>query len=82
MTVAEPPSPELRILRGDPSPAELAALTAVITGSLAALAAAERAGERAADASTTSVHGRWNDPAHTLRRPWPVGPGGWRAAGG
>jgi Acyl-CoA carboxylase epsilon subunit len=78
VTVAERPSPELRILRGDPSRAELAALTAVITGSLAAATAAERA----TDSPTAAVHGRWNDPAHTLRRPWPVGPGGWRAAGG
>jgi Acyl-CoA carboxylase epsilon subunit len=69
--------PELRIVRGDPSPDELAALTAVIT---TALAAAGRA-DHAADTAAAAVHSRWNDPAHTLRRPWPVGPGGWRAAG-
>jgi hypothetical protein len=78
VTVGElPEPPELRIERGDPSPDELAALTAVIT---AALATAQAAAERATDSSGASVRGRWNDPAHTLRRPWPVGPGGWRSA--
>jgi len=75
VTVGElPEPPELRIVRGDPDAEELAALTAVITAALAAAPAT-------ADAPAPPVRGRWNDPAHTLRRPWSVGPGGWRAAG-
>jgi hypothetical protein len=61
----------LRIIRGTPTPEELAALTAVVGG----------AGEDVdRETSETRPHGRWNDPAYGHRRYWPVGIGGWRHA--
>jgi acyl-CoA carboxylase epsilon subunit len=62
--------PALRIVRGNPSPEELAALAAVV-------AAAAGSGDTARPAP---VRGRWNDPAHSLRRPLHPGAGGWVAA--
>jgi len=59
----------LRIVRGEPTPEELAALTAIVSA----------AGE-SEEAPAQPVRGRWNDPAATHRRPWQRGPGGWRAA--
>ena len=61
----------LRIVRGDPTQEELAAVTALI---------AARAGTAADEASPSSGRGRWNDPAAAQRRHWQPGPGGWRAA--
>ena len=63
---------ELRIVRGTPTDEELAALTAVLIAASGAAAAEAR--------PELPVRGRWNDPAHALRRSWAVGPGGWRAA--
>jgi hypothetical protein len=64
-------SGHLRVVRGEPTPEELAALTAVVT-----------AGAPAESAPTEPpTPGRWNDPSHAHRRYWPAGPGGWRAAG-
>jgi hypothetical protein len=60
----------LRIVRGDPSAEELAALTAL----LAAFGTAD------AVEPAPPVRGRWNDPAHSMRRAGTAGPGGWRAA--
>jgi hypothetical protein len=60
----------LRIVRGRPTPEELAALTALV-------AAASQSEQPGAEAPR---RGRWNDPAHAHRRYWPTGPGGWRAA--
>ena len=59
-----------RVVRGEPTDAELAALTVV----LAAAAATPRA------APTRSVSSAWNDPAARLRRPLATGPGAWRAS--
>jgi hypothetical protein len=61
----------VRIVRGEPSAEELAALTAL-------LAASGGAGE--SSEPPPPVRGRWNDPAHSMRQSWPVGPGGWRSA--
>ncbi|HET9255695.1 MAG TPA: acyl-CoA carboxylase subunit epsilon [Pseudonocardiaceae bacterium] len=63
---AEPP-PEMRIIRGEPSDDELAALVTVLT-ELARAAAPDPAGTR---------YG-WADPAQRLRTSPPGGPGGWR----
>jgi Acyl-CoA carboxylase epsilon subunit len=63
-------SGHLRVVRGEPTPEELAALTAVVT-----------AGAPAESAPTEPpTRGRWNDPTHAHRRYRPVGPAGWRAA--
>ena len=66
--------PTLRVTHGDPSPEELAVLAAVLA-TAAAIRDADGPG-----APVQSVRGRWNDPAHSVRRRWPNGPGGWRAA--
>ena len=58
-----------RVVRGDPTDAELAALTVVL-----AVAAA-----RPADPEPPA-RSAWADPAARLRRPLPVGPGAWRTA--
>jgi hypothetical protein len=59
-----------RVVRGEPTDAELAALTVV----LAAVATAPRPETRPA------VRTAWNDPATRLRRPLTVGPGAWRTS--
>jgi len=63
--------PVLRVISGDATPEELAAITALIAASGSAQAAAEPPPSR----------GRWNDPAHSMRRAWAHGEGGWRSAG-
>jgi acyl-CoA carboxylase epsilon subunit len=60
----------LRIVRGEPTPEELAALTAIVTAA---------AGDTDPPPPQPRQRGRWADPAYTHRRLWPVGPGGWRA---
>jgi hypothetical protein len=65
---SEASRPVLRIVSGNPSDAELAAVTSV----LAAVASAARAG---AAASGTSA---WSDLSLRLRRPLPAGPGAWQ----
>jgi hypothetical protein len=51
---------QLRVLRGGPTPEELAALTAVLA------ATARRTG-----AAPRTPPGRWKDPATPLRTDWP-----------
>ncbi len=62
--------PTLRVVRGEPTAAELAALVVVL-------------GARAA-AATTGASGQlrssWNDPARLVRHPQPSRSGGWRAS--
>jgi hypothetical protein len=61
----------LRIVRGEPTPEELAVLTAVVAAVASAPAAEPRPRVR---------RGGWNDPAGMHRRPLLPGPNGWRAA--
>jgi hypothetical protein len=68
---AEQARPALHIVRGNPTPEEIAALTAVVT--VAAAASDDSLGSAAA-------RGRWSDPALTHRRPLLPGPGAWRSA--
>jgi hypothetical protein len=63
-------APTLRIVRGTPTPEELAVVTAVV-------AAASAAGHPPRDEARRA---RWNDPAACHRRPWRTGPGAWRAS--
>ena len=71
MTDSSGPSrPQLRVVRGDPSPEELAALTAVV-----AVAASSAAPE-----PEPARHGGWSDPARRLRAPLRPGPNAWRAS--
>ncbi|TDD79151.1 acyl-CoA carboxylase subunit epsilon [Actinomadura darangshiensis] len=70
--------PFLQIVRGDPSPEEIAALVAVLTARAGAAAAARNGG-----APRTS---RWADRSRLVRNTFagdlgPRGPGSWRASG-
>jgi hypothetical protein len=62
--------PLLRVVSGDPTPEEVAALVAVVAA-------------RAADTSPTTPEGppsRWAHRGAALRRPLDRGPGAWRAS--
>ncbi len=61
--------PFLRVVRGDPTPEELAALVAV----LASLGGGDAPAPRPAPV--------WSAPRRQHRRPLAHGPGGWRASG-
>ncbi|MCW2657298.1 MAG: acetyl/propionyl-CoA carboxylase, epsilon subunit [Jatrophihabitans sp.] len=62
--------PPLRIVKGDPTPEELAALTALV--------AAASGGAKAA--APRERRGGWNDPSLQRRHPLIPGPNAWRAA--
>ena len=62
-------APLLRVVRGEPTAEELAALVAVV--------AARATGEGGPGAARRTA---WNDPARLVRTPVHVGPGGWRAS--
>ena len=64
--------PFLRVVRGEASPEEIAALVAT----LAAIAAARSAA--AAQAKPAPVLSHWNAPARRLRAPLHPAPGAWR----
>ncbi|MBX6389270.1 MAG: acyl-CoA carboxylase subunit epsilon [Frankia sp.] len=63
--------PLLRLVRGDATPEEIAALVAVLTARAAAAAAPPPPPPRSL----------WADPSHALRTPLAPGPDGWRRAG-
>ena len=65
----QPSRPLLRVVRGEPDDAELAALIAVV----AAAATPTRAAE-------PEVADAWRDRSHLVRRPFTPGPGAWRAS--
>ncbi|HYJ66084.1 MAG TPA: acyl-CoA carboxylase subunit epsilon [Nocardioidaceae bacterium] len=64
--MSEPPL--LRVVKGDPTPEELAALVAVIAAS------------RGADAEPPRRRPVWGHPASAMRREHRAGPGAWRAS--
>ncbi|MEO3828522.1 acyl-CoA carboxylase subunit epsilon [Actinomadura sp. B10D3] len=72
--------PFLRIVRGDPSPEEIAALVAVLSARARAAAAARDGAGKSAGTS------RWADRTRLVRGPVagglrPRGAGAWRASG-
>lgn len=69
--IPEPARPLLSVVRGDPTPEQLAALLAVV--------AARAAGGSADDPAAASEPSLWAAP--TLRTPVHPGPGAWRASG-
>ncbi|MEU4520976.1 acyl-CoA carboxylase subunit epsilon [Amycolatopsis sp. NPDC024027] len=69
--MSEEKKPLLRVVHGNPSDAELAALTAVV-----AAASAAKAPEKPKPRSSW-----WGDHAASLRRPLRPGEGAWRASG-
>lgn len=80
-TAQTEPSPEerralfrvIRVIRGEPTDAEVAALTVV----LAAVAASAAVADPPAGAGTRSA---WSEPAAQLRTPLTVGAGAWRTS--
>ena len=60
--------PLLRVVRGEPTPEELAALLAVL------------ASRTAGTPDVPHSRSAWNDPARRVRRPVVHGPGGWRSS--
>ena len=65
-------SPFLRVVRGDATAEEIAALVATVTAVTAARSSA------AGDAKPAPVRSNWNAPARLLRAPVRPSPGGWR----
>ena len=63
--------PVLRVVKGDPTPEELAALIAVVTARAAAAPAPESSQPHASD---------WSSYWRNVRRPLHPGPGRWRAS--
>ena len=68
--MSEDSRPPLRLVRGDASPEEVAALLAVLS--------AASAGD---DTGPATRHtSQWSSPARAVRRPLTPGPGAWRAS--
>jgi hypothetical protein len=67
-------APYLRVVRGDASPEEIAALVATLTAAAAAVAAARAA----APAKPRPAARNWNSRARLLRSPVHPAAGGWR----
>ncbi|HVE25653.1 MAG TPA: acyl-CoA carboxylase subunit epsilon [Sporichthya sp.] len=63
------PRPILRVVRGEPDDAELAALIAVVSARAAA-----------APAEAEPEPNAWTDRSRLVRRELPHGPGAWRAS--
>lgn len=68
----EPARPPLRVVHGDATPEEIAAIVAVLAAAASGDAASPADGPR---------RSRWSSPATRLRVPARRGPGAWRAAG-
>jgi hypothetical protein len=62
----------LQVVRGDPTPEEVAALVTVLTARARAAAAGGRPRPRPRRSD-------WADPSRRLRRTLPHGPGAWRS---
>jgi hypothetical protein len=67
----ETPKPILRVVKGDLTPEELAALVAVV-------AARNAAAAHAAARSAKRPRSEWGHPGHAVRRPHRVGIDQWR----
>jgi hypothetical protein len=63
-------APFLQVVRGDPTPEEIAALVAVLTARARAAAAPP----------TRPARSAWSDPSRRLRPALAHGPGAWRAS--
>ena len=67
----QPARPSLRVVRGDATPEEIAALVAVLAAR----------GDGEAGSQPRSVKNIWSDRSRLLRRPLATGPGAWRNSG-
>ena len=65
--------PVLRVVKGDLTPEELAALVAVV-------AARNAAAAHAAARTKAAPRSQWGHPARTVRTPHRFGPGQWRSS--
>ena len=74
MTEESAETPLLRVVKGDPTPEEVAALVAVV--SAIGNAAAEQASR-----DEKQPRGEWSARHRLVRRTFPHGPGAWRASG-
>ena len=63
----------LRVIRGDPSPEELAALVTVIAARVRQRTAARQVGQG-------RPHSAWTDRSRLVRQQLRPGPGAWRAS--
>jgi hypothetical protein len=75
--------PALRIVRGNPTPEELAVVTAVVAAASAGGAASAGATASAGGAARVPAEarrGRWNDPGAAHRRAIRPAAGAWRAS--
>ncbi|NED95182.1 acyl-CoA carboxylase subunit epsilon [Phytoactinopolyspora alkaliphila] len=72
--MSEESEPLIRVVQGDPTAEELAALTAVVSAKAAEASSAASAGSGGPRPSTWSAYWR------TARAPMRAGPGGWRAS--
>ena len=70
MSSADPNQPVLRVIRGDATDEEIAALLTVLATRSAT------AGVPVPEAPVST----WNQRASALRRPLPTGPGAWRTS--
>ena len=70
-TESPPVTPVLRVVKGDLTEEELAALVAVV-------AARNAAAAHAARAAKPRPRSEWGHPRRSVRRPHPVGPDQWR----
>jgi acyl-CoA carboxylase epsilon subunit len=64
--------PLLRVVRGDATPEEIAALVAVLLA---------RSADTGAPRPARSVNNSWSDRSRALRHPLSPGPGAWRRSG-
>ena len=67
---SESDRPVLRVVRGEPTPEELAALVAVLAAR----------GSGSGQEPSGPVRGGWGDHGRSMRTSLPHGPGRWRAA--
>jgi Acyl-CoA carboxylase epsilon subunit len=72
----DPAARHLRVVRGEPTEEEVAALVTALS-----LVAARAAAERAAAARRTTVRSLWALPVRNIRPPLGPRPGAWRASG-
>ncbi|MGK9148895.1 acyl-CoA carboxylase subunit epsilon [Plantibacter flavus] len=75
--MAEPSAIELRIVRGNPTDEEIAALTAVLS-----VAVAEQAARIADSVPTPLIPSAWERTRRNLRTGISTGPGHWRGFSG
>ncbi|HYO32281.1 MAG TPA: acyl-CoA carboxylase subunit epsilon [Nocardioidaceae bacterium] len=69
-----PAPPMLRVVSGDPSDEELAAVVAVVATAVSSPGPEGRSG------ATPAPRSAWRDRERLLRRPHAAGPGAWRAS--